>query len=74
LTLWRFIRQKPLTDRSVGKALKFFREACVIEDMTAGAKDLIERFQMKCVGSVSVPSMSNSNAFPDPFNIKTFSP
>src|SRR5882724_7022834 len=50
LPLWRFIRQKPLADRSVGETLKLSCETCVVEDKTTRAEDLIERFQMKRIG------------------------
>ena len=46
----RFLGEKPRADRGVGEALKLFAEARVIEDVTAGAEDLIERFQMKRIG------------------------
>ena len=42
--------QKPLADGSVGKALKFAREAAVIEDMTTRTKNQIECLQMQRVG------------------------
>jgi len=50
LTCWRLLRQKARADRGVGETLKLFGEAGVIEDVAAGAQDLIERFQMQRIG------------------------